>query len=212
MLAALAAALLTLGHAIAGPVSADYHDGNLVYRDSADPVSSSDNTADYPSSDNTVDYTTATVDTAADYESDDAPANDEIVGYTTVTKMAGRGVPGNAPPDFWMDKDHQVERPAPPGRHYELMYCDRKFSKEKNICGGTCHYVAGTVENGEITLFTPNTKCVVAPCDLPYQKCIMENHLMHDKMNCERAKPDGGPLANGMCLLKGDAHALRVAY
>ena len=202
-LAALAVALLSLGHATAGPLSADYHSGKLVYRDSADVVSSSDHTADYPSSNNTVDYMTSTSDAPADYET---------VDYTTVTKMAGRDVPGNAPPDFWMDKAHQVERPTPPGCHYELMFCDRKFSKEKNMCGGTCHYVAGTVENGEITLITPKTKCVVAPCDLPYESCIMESHQMNDEIHCKPAKPDGGPLANGMCLLKGDAQALRVAY
>ena len=202
-LAALAAAFLTVGHATAGPVGADYHDGKLPYRDSADSVSSSGNTVDYPSPDDTGDDTTTTA---------DAPASTETVDYTTVTKSAGNNVPGNAPPDFWMDKDHQVERPHPSGRHYEFMYCDRKFSKDRDVCGGTCNYVEGTMENGEITLFTPNTKCIVAPCDLEYQKCSMENHLMEDKMNCERAKSDGGPLANGMCLMKGGAHALRVAY
>ena len=202
-LATLAAALLRVGHATAGPVSADYHDGKLVYRDGADPVSSSDNT---------VDYTASTPDAPADYEGDFVPVNDEIVGSTAVTKIVGRYVPGNAPPDFWMPEDHQVERPNPPGQHYEFMFCDRKFSEEKNVCGGTCHYVAGTVQNGEITLITPNTKCVVAPCDLEYEKCILENHLMNDDVICERAKPAGGPLANGMCLMKGDAQALRVAY
>ena len=127
--------------------------------------------------------------------------------------VLGSSVPSNAPPDFWMDKAQQVPRPPPPpGRHYEFMYCDRKFNNEQRQCGGTCNYLSGTVENGEITLFTPNTKCVVMPCDLVWQSCEMKNHQTSDKILCKPAKLTGGPLDNGMCLLKGGTHAIRVGH
>ena len=99
-LAALAVALLTVGHATAGPVSADYHGRHLLYRETAYLVFSSDNTVDDPCWDNTVDYTRSTPDTPADYEGNFAPANDRIVNHNTVSRVAGECTPGNAPPGF----------------------------------------------------------------------------------------------------------------
>jgi hypothetical protein len=130
---------------------------------------------------------------------------------TAFTDLAMMNVPPNAPPDFWVDKRQQAQRPPlGPGRHYEFMYCDRRFDKKQHICGGSCNYVQGNVQAGELTLFTPQTSCIVGLCDQPYQICDMKNHLMEDKMKCHGVKHEGGPLANGMCLAQGSAAAIRV--
>jgi hypothetical protein len=61
-----------------------------------------------------------------------------------------------------------------------------------------------------VTLYTPNTKCIIVPCELEFEVCELRVHLMSDRMKCHRAKVDGKPLPNGMCRAKGGGAALRV--
>lgn len=135
-------------------------------------------------------------------------------GTQQVSIKAASFVPPNAPPDFWMDKDKQVARPTPPGRTYEFMYCDKKYNQKAHMCGGSCNYVSGRVDNGEITLFTPNTHCVVAPCDLQFQICKTKSHLLFDKMQCHEANIGKGEhLPNGKCVVTGNGlTGLRVGH
>lgn len=170
-LTALAAAILMVSHTTAGAVGPcycyeEFHQHNGAASAS---VSLSDDAIEYASSDNLVDYTTSSV--GEDYagsneETDDASTNDETMDCSAVAELAGSGVPSNAPPDVWMNRDHTIERRFPRGHHNEFMFCHRKFNKDRNQCSGTCNYVAGKIENEQITLFAPNTRCVVVPYDL----------------------------------------------
>ena len=225
VLAAFAATALMLGRATAGPVSVEQQENGLANND--DLISSTTGNNDvYESAPNEEDLGDGPgadeyFEDEEEYDETVEEGDSDLIDGTDPFLIPNNGtdpfmillnVPTNAPPDFWMPKDQQVKRPPPPpGNHYEFMYCDKAFDQGKKQCGGTCNYVMGTIESGEVTLLTPRSRCIVGPCDMrPFQLCQGESYLSGHDVKCRQASHVGGPLGNGMCIMHGHAHAIRV--